>query len=388
MPTGLQTREPDAPRRDRRVPVPDPEPVAILAPVPERHGSRLSWFRPSGRRVEPMPGVPGFWHFDGTRPPRDGDPSPPRPGLDRLVERQRRRLEDAAWRLRPGALEVSERACVELVGADGSMAVPFSEIRLAGSAQRVFVRGLSDLPRFGDDGIERITIVTGVCLFSSHSVSLHAADGTSARPRAMRSDGAPVVSISVDEPLTLYELESAARLADCVADLVAALPDGPEIAITVDIPRVQYYFYLLDLHADGIVDGRLLRRWFQIVDRRCRRVLDACRGELEHRLQARGQRARATIETADSLDGLRPAIDAELRAGRMPDARAQAGRLVRTLLQLDPQRRAGLVGLYPLESVLVDAPRASLYFADLGERIVDESGRSCAPAQLVRRLHG
>jgi hypothetical protein len=260
----------------------------------------------------------------------------------------------------------------------------------------------------------------------------------------------PLRAIIEDRRLTAYELDSCARLTQFAADLAAALPMGPRIAVRLVVPHVQYHCYLAQLLDRGLIDVELLVLWFELVNRRRERIVAHYRGELERALAGVGE-DRVTFNVAPSLDVLAPEICAAVRAGRTPDAGDLAARMAQedelwrrvcevekpsdlvglsclsfaleyldsalsprpackrlTIAVDDPKERkiyeravrvgkklrrrdarlqAALLGLYPLRRAIATGRYSSLYYSDPGQRLVDDAGRARAPGELVECLY-
>ncbi|MEU1053909.1 hypothetical protein [Streptomyces sp. NPDC005876] len=183
-------------------------------------------------------------------------------------------------------------------------------------AQAVFVRGRSHFlhlrgvsPRPAQGRFEQVNIVTGPCLFSNRAVRFvddlgQSVDLVGTRPRRITRR---LTGMTSQPHLSLYEYESITRHSSLIADVASVLPAETRLTVTLDVPRVQYYTYLLDAFRDGLVDSDLAIRWFETVDARHALVLGALRRSLCDRLLHATPRAVPVTE-ADTLRGVGESI--------------------------------------------------------------------------------
>jgi hypothetical protein len=155
-----------------------------------------------------------------------------------------------------------------------------------------------------------VNVVTGCCLFTDRAVRL-AGDGdrtSSCLTPSSAPIDSPVRRIESSSRLTLYELESACRLPLLAADLVALLPPEMPVTVTIDVPRVQYYVYLLDAFHRGLVAPELMLRWFELVDERHGRVTALLESELGSALSAVIPGRHVMVRPAEGMARLEHAI--------------------------------------------------------------------------------
>lgn len=117
----------------------------------------------------------------------------------------------------------------------------------------------------------------------------------------------------MDSRLSLYELETCARL----ARLVAAIRDqvGGDTPIVLSQPRTQYQLHLLDSYQSGNISLALLRRWIDLVDERC--ALVAERFLVDLRAACRYPLGNLDVLLSDSVGDFDPFLRDEIRAGEV-----------------------------------------------------------------------
>jgi hypothetical protein len=353
----------------------------------------------------------------------------------------------------PG-LRIGRDAMTEVAGSpDGGSHMSYWEWQLPRARQWVHVRqpfGL--LPGVAD--YERVTVVSGSCLFSARSVRLVPEDGRAGPSLLSPFDGTldrAVAGIAVDERLTLYEYELEARLTRAIADVVDLIPSSTELRLVLDVPRVQYYFLVLDGFDAGLIPPEVALQWFDHVDARRSLVVE----RLRRGLAARGIERAFEVCTETVLDPLARSIRAAVREGRPLQASAlaaaeplvssplwrqllrvsppvsfgelshlsyaaellQAGTrrtgepaslglvvdsprehkilarartLAKSLLRDDPQLVTALLGLYCEERLMLarDGARVALYLGDPGTDLTDEHGTPLDAFALVDELYG
>lgn len=432
--------------------VQEAERVAVLRPDGESERCQVAWHEPS--RVSGV--FPGAAHLAGIDAVETGQPADDlfHPQARQVAEKQRNRLLACREAFGTDAIEVTDRAVCELTGrAETRNVTAYSAIRVAGHEHHVFGRDLqniaAELPRASE-----VSIVSGPCLFGGRSVCVEEDDGErfqllDAAPRGTKR---PVTAITADPRLTLYELDCVVRLPRMIAHLVSAMPDRLPVTIRLDVPRVQYYCFLLDLLPLGLIDGDVLLSWFELVDRRRERVVDLYRAALRHWLEATGASRDVTVTETCSLDPLADWLKASVRAGDAPavnelaaqlgsvdalwreavevappaDLAAlgylsyaveamrgglsrvrgqhrlaigvenrserrihwEAGALAKRMRARDPALEYRMAALYPLEHAVLPRAGSHLHASDPGQDFADDAGGRWGPAQLVEALYG
>jgi hypothetical protein len=204
----------------------------------------------------------------------------------------------------------------------------FAPMMLGARVYHVLTMGADSLPptvaNFG-----AVNFVTGSCLFSDRVVRLVGDPGTAfscLTPSAAPID-APVRRLSSSSWLTLYELESACRLPWLTADMIAMLPRGMPVTVTIDVPRVQYYLYLLDAFQRGLVAPELMLQWFELVDERHRQVSALLEHELAAAVSDVLPGRTVPIRRADGMSALEPVVRRRVPC-RTPLAAADIARML------------------------------------------------------------
>ena len=272
--------------------------VAILDASSRTSPSAVLWqdlgALTSGHRV---PDVHGLWYH---RLPRDpGAPviaaGPTGPRVRRALARAVGRVGALGAFLGTDRLRLGGGALCEVIDPPTPSVCVFAPVCANGRRYHVHVKGADALPasirEFGT-----VTFVTGFCLFSSRVLEVIGVDGTAfdcLAPRAA-SINVPLSRIDASADLSIYELESAHRLPWLTTDMISLVPAEIPVTVTIDVPRIQYYLYLLEAFYGGLVAPELMLRWFELVDERSRRVTSL----LRHRL-------RATLPLADTSRRIR-----------------------------------------------------------------------------------
>ncbi|MFE9575391.1 hypothetical protein ACFYO1_03320 [Nocardia sp. NPDC006044] len=204
-----------------------------------------------------------------------------------------------------------------LIDTGAKQPIPFACAQFDRERHFLHVRGF----RAPTDPVKprRITVLTGSCLFSNQTHWFINDTGQRVEmlgTREIRQDH-PIVIVGADDDLSVYELESAGRLCRVVADIVAAVGNDIIADIIIDVPHVQYYCSLLDAFTDGMIDSTLVLEWFDLVDRRSRKVVEFYAELLTHVLSDVG--VEFTLTYSDPLAALagpmRDAVAAQVAPG-------------------------------------------------------------------------
>jgi hypothetical protein len=210
-------------------------------------------------------------------------------------------------------VEVDGSVCID----DRGQPVGFARSAFGQQSSFVHLEGARTLPA-DSCRLGRVDVITGTCLFGGRTLRVFDESGAdfpithSRAPLPARQ----LVRIHADDDLSLYEWESALRLCRTVADLIGALPIDVPVAITVDIPRVQYHCYLLDAYRHRLVSAAMVGEWFDLVDTRHRRLSQIFVDLLRDRVADR--RSNVTVEQSDSLRAVEPYLRAAVNADAEP----------------------------------------------------------------------
>ncbi|WP_280442740.1 hypothetical protein [Nocardia brasiliensis] len=212
-----------------------------------------------------------------------------------------------------------------LVDTGAGHPVPFAATEFEGGEHFLHLRGLRGVRQTA--ALRLISVVTGCCLFSNRALWFR--DDAEQRitlrgGRSFHTDR-PLVEIGVDDSLSLYEYESAQRLSRVVADTLAVAGAGVAAAITIDVPCVQYYCYLLEALARRLVEPKLVLEWFNLVHRRCNEVADLFAELLARELSCVG--IGFTLTRADPLAVLDAPLRRAVSAGAVPEVKQLLGLL-------------------------------------------------------------
>lgn len=181
-----------------------------------------------------------------------------------------------------------------------------------------------------------VNILSGICLFSQeHLGYLHgesASDSDNSETTPIESSD-HLVPLPIDQRPTLYEIESLVRLPNAIADIVSILPASIDATITLDVPRAQYYAFLLDLYAGGRCSREHIKSWLEIIDKRHDQIAKVFERAVHDALRRRGvNRNNVRIELSTGLEEVIPYIQKTIEQGNSPSVE----NLLQELLKLDP----------------------------------------------------
>ncbi|MFF9901377.1 hypothetical protein [Streptomyces longispororuber] len=263
---------------------------------------------PADHRPHPVPGTKGLW-----RTAADGVPD-----QDKAVRRAFQRVRALAGYFGAGEFGTGPDALIVQSRRDRAHKAVFAGAEFRGSRHRLHIKGARKLTGTARDA-ERAELVSGVCLFSHRNLRFVDEHGHCAE--LLRADAAPPAarlrSVTVEDELSLYEYETVLRQSRVIGDVAAMLPSSLPLAVTVDVPRVQYYLYLLDAYQGGLVTAELAQRYFRLVDSRYSRVLDLFRHHIRRALDTAG-RTDVTVRTAPGLDPLAECLAEAVATGDVP----------------------------------------------------------------------
>ncbi|MBX7144057.1 MAG: hypothetical protein K1X79_06375 [Oligoflexia bacterium] len=153
--------------------------------------------------------------------------------------------------------------------------------------------------------IERIRLLTGLCLWSTETARVIVGSGKSlpiVDPKQAIDEA--VVDLQVTSDLSLYELDSLNRLSGLLSSI--AIAEKRPIDLALNIPRLEYYLYLLPAFGKGLVSVQLFRRWCELVEaRRACLIRELC-VRLPSGLK---------VQTIDPLLGIEPTIARIVESG-------------------------------------------------------------------------
>ncbi|WP_280271635.1 hypothetical protein [Nocardia wallacei] len=209
--------------------------------------------------------------------------------------------------------------CCLLLDIGKGQPVPFTGIVADDGIQFLHVRGVRNGAAGFTEGRSRISVVTGICLFGSQGCWFIDDRGDRVNMLGPRSKGPTraLIDLYVDDDLSTYERESAIRLSRSLARTVALAQPDATVTVTVNIPQVQYYFYLLTAYAQDLIDTSLLLRWFDAVDRRHHQVVEHYSEQLRREL--RRERVDFALVQSNALDMLRTTVRDLVTCHEIPD---------------------------------------------------------------------
>ncbi|MET7605158.1 hypothetical protein ABZS96_22030 [Streptomyces avermitilis] len=194
------------------------------------------------------------------------------------------------------------------IGARGSVVIFAQACFREKRHHFLHLKGAKQLP-VAPTNVNKINLVTGPCLFSNRALRFFDESGGLCNILIAQGDPPPrrLTQFQADQEFSLYEFESVLRQTRVIADVVGTLPATASLTITVDIPRVQYYFYLLDAFRNGLVGSGLALEWLHLVDLRHARMTELFRNRLSAGLQGIPS-SKVTIRESEALKDLAPYI--------------------------------------------------------------------------------
>lgn len=197
---------------------------------------------------------------------------------------------------------------------------------------------------------DRVAVLTGSCLFGASTV--HAVDPGSGRQRrfteirpAAETDGPSTYArLDVDERLHPYEIDVVLRL----LPVVERVATGKAADLFLHVPTAEYLLDGVLLHQEGRLTAAALRRWFEAVEQRSRRLVAIAR-----------KRSRRPLAVVSPLEPIRRALRP---AGDLAFADAVA------LLEADPLWRRLLDAKPPRDFVELRLLSYSYAYLHLAQR--------------------
>jgi hypothetical protein len=310
--------------------------------------ARVVWHEPEPADGDHLvPGAGGFSYHalegDDRRGPIPGSAKPHGP-VRRPLARCVRRLGTLSRFLGGDRLTIGDDALCEVTERPSRNVSVFSAARFGPRTYHLHLKGVDVLPRSVED-FAAVNLVTGCCLFTERALQLTAADGS---PIGCLTPGAkpirtPVSGLVCSRSMTLYELESVLRLSWLAADVVASLPPWLPVSVTLDVPRIQYYLYVLAAHYDGFLSQDLMLRWCELVRERANWVSDRLQSRLGGALAWLRVARPVTLQRATGLAPLEGLILESVRARRA----VEPSRMAATLAEVDPVWREVLAAVTP-----------------------------------------
>lgn len=178
-----------------------------------------------------------------------------------------------------------------------------------------------DLAKLGER--EKITVISGPCLFSASSVVGMDSQGVAHYinyPPAVDAITQPIVEIKTESHIQPYEADAVLR----ISGFIGELNNAKATIAALNVPRLEYHLYLLDLYAQGLVGRDVVEKWFSDVDARAQRIEGMIVKRLPRHVQVDRVNPLASIEAivrngvADGDRGLfEPSLDQLAKSGRI-----------------------------------------------------------------------
>lgn len=118
---------------------------------------------------------------------------------------------------------------------------------------------------------EKIDIISGPCLFSGSSIKAIGASGNVyylGYPPVASAINEEIIAINTNLAIQPYEAEAVIRLTQTIGMI------NPEknTVVYLNVPRMEYYFYGLELFRKGLLSQEVLKKWFTAVNERAERI--------------------------------------------------------------------------------------------------------------------
>lgn len=118
-----------------------------------------------------------------------------------------------------------------------------------------------------------INTFTGICLFSEYSVRAITEEGEVfmlTEPKTVIDK--PISQLKVNSHLSPYEIETLIRIPSFMKALLQYVQGADTLYL--NIPREEYYFYVLDAYEAGFFSTEQVKTWFGEVDKRHDRIFE------------------------------------------------------------------------------------------------------------------
>lgn len=129
------------------------------------------------------------------------------------------------------------------------------------------IRGVDNIT----NNVTNLRIVSGPCLFSSSTaqaeISTNVYQSLTDPSEIITSE---IKSINTQKEITIYEAEAIERLARTIGEFVGN-SDLPT-SVVMNVPRTEYYLYILDAIQQGRIAVDLAEEWFNTVNERSDRI--------------------------------------------------------------------------------------------------------------------
>ena len=136
----------------------------------------------------------------------------------------------------------------------------------------------------------KIEIISGICLYGGERFLLKTAKGGSISLTGMNFDINEVIEdISVDDRLSIYEVEAIVNLSTFINDLVKW--NSNIDTVNTEIPKGQYYLFLADAYEKGFLSHELFQKCLDEIDKR-------------HEMIFQAYRKRLNVKTVNKIDPL------------------------------------------------------------------------------------
>lgn len=172
--------------------------------------------------------------------------------------------------------------------------------------------------------VTSITVLSGPCLFSVGGANAVMEDGRRlplTDPHSQPSGR--IVGVEATPAFTYYEEESVARVTAAIREYARSMPVR---RFAINLPRIEYYLYALDIYNSGAMPSDVALRWFEMVDGRADRIAEMQRGSV-------GKNALGAQVEVGSASPLEP-------VGAMVRERVRRGEQIPLQLVLDALERS------------------------------------------------
>ncbi|MDD4990044.1 MAG: hypothetical protein PHW31_01915 [Candidatus Pacebacteria bacterium] len=186
----------------------------------------------------------------------------------------------------------------------------FIELEVGERNEFIIVYQVGD---WNNNDFSSLSYVSGPCLFTCGAAKAILADG-SRTSLCMPGTGVTqkIVNMEIDNRLTTYEMESVCRLAKFLSLHARGTKIQSKI-VNLNVPKVEYYFYLLDAFQNNLISKDQILKWFSEVDIRSDVVRQLYKKKIKKYFGG-----SINIEDLNLLDGAEGYVKSEIQADKHP----------------------------------------------------------------------
>lgn len=272
-----------------------------------------------------IPGAPNLYHYYGT-PDEEITQSNNSDDLQKLksikkpLKRARKRVRTLANMLKSEYPLTSLSSLCEFNNNNASDVLILNQVHFANNAYYLMIKGVKESIDTKQSAAG-INIKAGPCLFSGSHLTVLDEDEKHISLINPESElpSKKIRSISASSELSIYEYESIIRQTSLIADLAKSIPNDTAVSVTIDIPNVHYYFYIMDIFKQGLTSVEIVLEWFRIVDVRNKLVTNLFIKKLQEALSGSSHLSSINLLISNPLDKIAPFVFESVQQNKVPD---------------------------------------------------------------------